>query len=67
MAKSINNVAIVARLQKMGITISGAKQVLAAQAVTNQKDRDLLAKLVEHVVAGETVRRYNLLESWPSN
>jgi len=66
--KSPNNGTMVANLQKIGLSFSGAKQVLAANAVTSQKDRDLLAKLTAHVAAGAgtTVTRYNFLDSWPS-
>ena len=68
MANSHSNFALTANLQKQGLSSSGARQVLAAQIVTDQKDRDLLAKMLG---AGSTetskpVAKYNLFNAWPT-
>lgn len=68
MEKSQNNFALTADLQKLGLSPAGARQVLAAQIVTDQKDRDLLAKMIGAVYAdvNRPVSRYYLENAWPS-
>lgn len=42
-----NNMYLITKLQKMGLSFPGAKEVLAAQIVSDQKDRATLAAIVE--------------------
>ncbi len=62
------NAVATANLQKIGISIMGAKQILSAQMVTSQKDRDLLAKIIQtdHSAADAPVKRYYFETAWPT-
>lgn len=59
--------AAITRLQKQGLSFMGAKQIVSAQMVTNQQDRDLLAKLLAEDSSGDSkpVARYYLENAWP--
>lgn len=69
MAKTLNDAAVVAKLQRLGLSFTGARQILAAQIVTNQKDRDLLAEMFGggNSAGGDTVRTFNFEDAWPTD